>query len=302
MALAGNTWAQLLNQIASDLSRTDLVSTPTPLATDLAWVYGITTIQRYQPRIFMPGQAYVQWCSTVPNQNLYALPVDFEEDGQIIQNQYGQNFPLEKRSEYFINQVDIQKQTPILGQAQFYCIYGTAANMFQNLPTWQAGFDYSNVGQFYQLLDANGNVQIASAVYGDGISGGTTPTWATTLGATTVDGNTTNGMQWTCSYVLSQAVGPVLRIWPWPSQAYQMTAVYQNILPAPTSATTSNFWTTTAEAMIRFDTEGLLRKEVFKEDAGSYQADFDSGLKEFNWISSLVRKQSATGRARPVYL
>lgn len=313
MANPGNTWGQLLQQIATDFSRLDLTSSPTPLSTDLSWIYATQAIQRYQSKLFIPGQAYNQWVTTIPGglMNYYALPPDFEDDMQILQLQFGYNNPLVKCSEMEMNRRDIQFGTPIIGQSQFYCIYGTAANIFADVTNvWQPNFNYSQLGLGggnnsgnYYILDSNGNIQALSAVYGNGTSGSVQPVWGTQLGQVVTDPNTTNGVQWTCVFLLSAATAtsaPVLRLWPWPDQAYLMTAVYQNKIPVPTSVTTSNFWTVDAEALIRFETEGILRKNVFHEP--QWVDDFDTALTEFRWLSGRVRQTSAVGRAKPCYL
>ena len=307
MALPGNTWNQVLQQIATDFQRLDLTTPTTALVTDPSWIYGIQAVQFWQPKIWLPGQAYNQWCSTFAYQNLYALPVDFEDDMQILQNQFGRILPLIKISEYEMNQKDVVIP-PVIGQAINYCIFGNAAQYYGNVSaTWQANFNYTSIYNSneqpyppYLILDSNNNVTALSGIYGNGTSAGTHPVWPTVPGQTVVDGNTTNGLQWQCWFNMSNAGAPLLRLWPWPDQAYTMTCVYQNIIPVPATAATSNFWAVEAEPMIRFWTEGLLRKNYMRE--GDFQNDFDTAMIEFARVSGRVRQVSAKGRARPCYL
>ena len=141
---------------------------------------------------------------------------------------------------------------------------------------------------------------------GTGVSNSVAPVWGTTLGEVVNDysnPSAPNGVQWTCVYLLSaNSSNPVLRIWPWPDQAYLMTAVYQNKIPVPATAGTSNYWTTDAEAMIRWRTEGLLRKNLFHEPDDDWQRDFSTAQDEFNVQSGRVRQTSGTGRAKACYL
>jgi hypothetical protein len=290
MALPGSTFLNLLQSVADDFARTDFLSA-TPVPTDIAYKYALQAIAYFQPRVFMPNQGYLQWVTTIAGQNLYALPPDFTVDGQILQTQFGRILPLEKKSEFEINRMDVQVP-PVIGQAMAYCIYGTAAQIYSNLPAWSASFNYSGSGAF-TVVDSNGNVQ---RIFSAGTSGGSAPTWSSTLGGLTTDG----GVTWRCVYIVTGSSGPVLRVWPWPDTGYAMTAVYQNKIPAPTSVNTSNFWTVEGEAMIRFWTEGLIRKNVMRTQ--DFQNDFDTAMIEFNSLSGMVRRQSATGHAKPVYL
>lgn len=315
MALPGNTWNSLLQQVGVDFQRLDLVTSPTAVSTDPAWVWGTSVIQRVQPQIWIPGQAYNQWLTTFANQNLYALPVDFEDDMQILQLQFGRLLPLIKISEQEMNQKDVQIP-PVIGQAINYCIFGNAAQYYsaQNPGTWQTAFNYTSIfnGKTppyppYLILDGAGNIQALTSIAGNGTSGGTTPAFSTTPGVQVLDGTTTgspptlvNGVTWTCWFNMSNSLGPLLRLWPWPDQAYPMTAVYQNKIPVPATAGTSNFWTVDAELFVRMRTEMLLRKNYMREDG--WELDEQTAMDEFKWLQGRVRQLTAVGHARPCYL
>ena len=92
----------------------------------------------------------------------------------------------------------------------------------------------------------------------------------------------------------------MLRLFPWPDAIYPMTAVYNSLIATPTAITTSNFWTTSAEALIRHAAVGLIKQHVTKEP--DWQQDFTTAEIQFNKLSGRVRQQSGIGRARPVYL
>lgn len=309
MALPGATWQQLLQGILSDFQRLDLLTQPTPLPSDIAWLRAQESVAYFQPDVFVAGQNLLQWVSTFGYQKLYALPADFEIDGQIAFNVSGQNYPIDKISEYDMNRMDSMIPA-VIGPSQYYCIYGTAANLFSSTTaTWQAGFDYSgfvpSVAQTprYLILDSNGNVQALQSVNGTGISSSSQPVWPLTLGATVIDGDSTNGAVWQTWFLLSQNPnGPVLRLFPTPDNVYQMTAIYQRIIPMPTALGFSNFWTVEGQAMVQYYADYLISKNVAKEPQDTYQRYLDSAEIEFVKLSGIVRKQSGVGHARAHYL
>jgi hypothetical protein len=109
--------------------------------------------------------------------------------------------------------------------------------------------------------------------------------------------------------VQSPVIGPpayyciwaqMLRLFPWPDMVYPMTAVYNSLIATPTSVTTSNFWTTSAEPLIRHAAVGLIKEHFTKEP--DFQGDYDAATLQFNKLSGRVRQQSGVGRARPCYL
>lgn len=311
MAQPGSTWGDLLQNIFDDFERLDLLTQPTPVSSDLLWRYAQEAVAFFQPQIFVAGQNLLQWTSTFAYQKLYALPSDFEVDGQIAFNVSGQNVPITKVSVYQMDQMDVQVP-PVIGPSEFYCMYGTAANLFAPVTdppiVWQANFNYSGLVPStaqqppYLIVDDNENIQALTSINGTGVSGATHPTWATTIGTTVVDGSSVNGVVWTCWFNMSNPNGIVLRLFPTPDNVYQMTAIYQRIIPMPTLVTTSNFWTVEGEAMIRHATEGVVRKNVTHEPAEIYQRDYDQAGLEFAKLAGIVRKQSGVGKARPCYL
>jgi uncharacterized protein len=62
------------------------------------------------------------------------------------------------------------------------------------LPSWASAHAYV-VGNL--IVDSNGNTQRVTAIAGTGTSAGSAPTWATTVGATTVDNPGSNQITWT---------------------------------------------------------------------------------------------------------
>lgn len=305
MALPGSTWNQLLTAIFNDFQRLDLLSSP-PVATDVIYRYAQEAISFWQPTIFIPGQAYLQWASTFAYQKYYALPSDFEVDGDILLNVFGQNVPITKNSERMMDQKDVQIP-PVIGPPEFYCIYSTAANIFSPVTaTWQPNFNYTSLVPAtaqtppYLILDSNGNIQALQSVSGDGLSEATAPVWPTVPGQTVFDGDFGNGVTWLTWYNMGTPNGSVLRVFPTPDNKYPMTAVYNRIIPMPVNLTDTNFWTVDAEAMIRHWCEGLIRKNVTHEP--NFEADFDQATMEYAKLSGLVRKATGTGKARAHYL
>src|SRR5216683_7728815 len=124
MALPGSNWRQLLVGINDDFQRLDLLTQPDPLPTDIIWRNASEAIAYFQPDIFVAGQALLQWVSTFRFQKYYALPSDFEIDGQVTFNVSGQNYPINKISEMEMNRWD-SMVPPVIGPSQYYCIYAT---------------------------------------------------------------------------------------------------------------------------------------------------------------------------------
>lgn len=302
MALPGSTWQQLLNAINNDLARLDLLSSP-PTASDIIWIKAQEAIAYYQPDIFIPNQAYLQWTSTFRYQNYYALPSDWETDGQILLNAFGQNVPLTKISEFEINRRDVQSP-PNIGASESYVIYMNAQTLFGGVSNaWQANFNYtaifnanSNPGRPYLILDSNGNIQALTAIQGNGINSGVQPTWPTTIGTQSTDGNVT----WTCWFNMANPLGPILRLFPTPDAAYPLTAVYHSKIPMPIAVATSNFWTVDAEPLIRHRTVGLIKQTVTLQQ--DFQNDYDAAEVEYAKLQGIVRKATGTGYAKAVYL
>ena len=85
---------------------------------------------------------------------------------------------------------------------------------------------------------------------------------------------------------------------PTPDQVYALTATYESIIPYPATDITVNFWTTVAEAMIRHYTEGLLRRNVFKEQTLG-ESDFLSADDEYRKLQGKVAQLASNRRRRP---
>lgn len=85
--------------------------------------------------------------------------------------------------------------TAYMGDKRFYPIYpasaGDLTQFANNFASW-VGTTATVLGQ--QIEDSNGNVQQVVVVAGDAKTGGSTPTWSTSLNGTTVD----NHVTWMC--------------------------------------------------------------------------------------------------------
>lgn len=116
--------------------------------------------------------------------------------------------------------VDVEVITPAPGDVQVFVLPGPivvpanpAVDPFQigslRLPLWAPGLIYPAATNSF-LIDSNNNIQLTTA---GGTSGGSPPSWATTVGVTTPDGSVT----WTC-------LGPLI---PW-----RANTVFGNITPS----------------------------------------------------------------------
>lgn len=55
-------------------------------------------------------------------------------------------------------------------------------------------------------------------------------------------------------------------LWPWPVGFYPITLSYRTAPPVPTSPLTSNFWTTTAERLVRKRAQGIMERELLHDE------------------------------------
>ena len=78
-------------------------------------------------------------------------------------------------------------------------------------------------------------------------------------------------------------------IWPYPADFFPLTLSYYSAPFPPVNATDTNWWTTTAEALIRAYTRARLNLEVIR-DTEAYQADMQAAKDEF--ISLRVKEMS----------
>ena len=87
-------------------------------------------------------------------------------------------------------------------------------------PDWQPDNDYL-AGAV--CLDANGNLQLALSA---GVSGGTAPTWGTTKGVTTPDGDPSTGLNWKNLGVAPPYTGvtAAMQVW-FQGRQFQITSV-----------------------------------------------------------------------------
>lgn len=83
-------------------------------------------------------------------------------------------------------------------------------------------------------------------------------------------------------------------IWPYPVSFYPITLSYYTAPFPPRDMTTSNFWTTTAEAMIRAYTRARINLEVLR-DKEAFDADMQAANMEFTSLKSQEISQQQTG-------
>ncbi len=96
-------------------------------------------------------------------------------------------------------------------------------------------------------------------------------------------------------------VGQQINMAPVPDQAYQLKAIYEQIIPVPANDTTSNFWTTDGASMILHRAVGLLRMTVTRtEDLG--QADFLLAQREYWRLKRRIETVQASRTVKPRYL
>jgi hypothetical protein len=73
----------------------------------------------------------------------------------------------------------------------------TVSSPGQVIPAWSAGVVFSSAGPLYKPTTPNGYIYRVKSIAGTKATGGTEPTWPTTIGVDVVDG----GITWTCEYV-----------------------------------------------------------------------------------------------------
>lgn len=89
-------------------------------------------------------------------------------------------------------------------------------------------------------------------------------------------------------------------IWPYPVSFYPLTLSYYTAPPVPVNMTDSNFWTTTAESLIRAYTRARINAEVLR-DVEAAQADQAVAKLEFDALKLEEVAQNQTGNIPPDY-
>lgn len=80
-------------------------------------------------------------------------------------------------------------------------------------------------------------------------------------------------------------------LWPYPAGLYPVTLSYRSSPPLAQLATDSNFWTTTAEALIRYEAEARMQREVIHDEEAA-QTCFAMARQEFLALQSQDSQQN----------
>lgn len=81
-----------------------------------------------------------------------------------------------------------------------------------------------------------------------------------------------------------------LYLWPYPAGLYPVTLSYRTAPMLAQLPTDSNFWTTTAEAMIRYDAEGRIQRELIHDEEAA-QTCFASADVEYKVLQQQTSQQ-----------
>lgn len=89
-----------------------------------------------------------------------------------------------------------------------------------------------------------------------------------------------------------------LYVWPYPAGLYPVTLSYRGSPPLAQLTTDSNVWTTQAEALIRYEAEGRMQREVIHDEEAA-QTCFAMSRQEFLALQSQDSQQNVRAPITP---